>query len=86
MDTPQIMLSNMSDLDVIYSSYITGEMSNDSIFNWQGWHVILCVQYRHEDKMVIIHMIIITEMVGQITWHSRHLDSNDVLSDTTHYL
>ena len=34
MGTPQLMLRDMSDLDEICPSYITGEMSTDPILKW----------------------------------------------------
>ena len=63
MGTPRIMLRDMSDLDGIFPSYITGEMSRTQYWTRQGWHIMSCVQYRHEGKRVIIHTNIIMEKV-----------------------
>ena len=73
MGIPRIMLRDMSDLDGICPSYITGDMSMGPILNQTRMTYYACVQYRHEDKRVIMHKIFITERLVRshdilITW------------------
>ena len=49
-------------------------------------HSMPCVQYTYKGKRIIIHMIIVTKRLCQITRHSRHLGSSDVLLDTVQCL
>ena len=80
----QISRYEILDLFVVIK-YTLG--SRNKILNYtRVTHSMPCVQYRYKGKRVIIHMIIITERLCQITRHSRHLGSSDVLLDTAHCL